>query len=117
MFKYDLVDKLLYLINFSFFFILSFSVTTCSGDQFRCLDGICLNIDKRCNGIADCRNGEDENQCGKLICFPSLFETCIYSINLFLHLESARAEYINEIFLTIQISTESVLFNSVISVF
>ncbi|KYQ47144.1 Low-density lipoprotein receptor-related protein 1B, partial [Trachymyrmex zeteki] len=45
-------------------FILSFSVTTCSGDQFRCLDGICLSIDKRCNGIANCRNGEDENQCG-----------------------------------------------------
>lgn len=56
--------------NFSFLFT-SFSVTTCSGDQFRCLDGICLSIDKRCNGIADCRNGEDESQCGKLICFPS----------------------------------------------
>ncbi|XP_054009839.1 basement membrane-specific heparan sulfate proteoglycan core protein-like isoform X3 [Hylaeus anthracinus] len=40
------------------------SVTTCSGDQFRCLDGTCLSIDKRCNQVIDCRNGEDENQCG-----------------------------------------------------
>ncbi|XP_035741557.1 basement membrane-specific heparan sulfate proteoglycan core protein-like isoform X31 [Vespa mandarinia] len=39
------------------------TVTTCSSDQFRCIDGICLSIDKRCNGVADCRNGEDENQC------------------------------------------------------
>lgn len=61
--------------------ISSFSVTTCSGDQFRCLDGICLSIDKRCNGIADCRNGEDENQCGKLIYFiPSLKRVLARSI-------------------------------------
>ena len=51
----------------SFFFFLSFlpPVTTCSGDQFRCLDGTCISIDKRCNQNIDCRNGEDEKQCGE----------------------------------------------------
>lgn len=58
-------------------------MTTCSGDQFRCLDGICLSIDKRCNGIPDCRNGEDEHQCGKLTRFFPLFETYIYSIEFY----------------------------------
>lgn len=58
-----------------------FLVTTCSGDQFRCLDGLCLSIDKRCNGISDCRNGEDEHQCGKLTRFFLLFKTYTYSID------------------------------------
>lgn len=63
--------------------MLLFSVTTCSGDQFRCIDGICLSIDKRCNGIPDCRNGEDEHQCGKLTRFFPLFEAYIYLIEFY----------------------------------
>lgn len=42
-----------------------FLVTTCTSDEFRCQDGTCLGIEKRCDGHNDCRNGEDEIQCGK----------------------------------------------------
>ena len=38
----------------------------CSFDQLRCADGQCLNINKRCDGISDCINGQDEVGCGTL---------------------------------------------------
>ncbi|KAJ8666823.1 hypothetical protein QAD02_008485, partial [Eretmocerus hayati] len=37
--------------------------STCSPDEYRCLEGICISIDKRCNGQPDCRNGDDEESC------------------------------------------------------
>ena len=50
--------------NKAFLFI---TVTTCSIDEFRCLEGMCISIDKRCNGYPDCRNGDDEESCGKYL--------------------------------------------------
>ncbi|OXU30955.1 hypothetical protein TSAR_001301 [Trichomalopsis sarcophagae] len=41
-------------------------VTTCSSNEYRCLEGICISIDKRCNGYADCRNGDDEDSCAMM---------------------------------------------------
>lgn len=97
MYHHVVHNKLLYFINFLSSFV-SFSVTTCSGDQFRCLDGICLSIDKRCNGIADCRNGEDESQCGKLICFLPLSLKYVLARSILETSWERETEYINEIF-------------------
>lgn len=94
---------------FLYDFILLFSVTTCSGDQFRCLDGICLSIDKRCNGIPDCRNGEDEHQCGKLTRFFPLFKTYTYSIEFCI--VKTQIDYTNAISM-IRSLRESKLFDS-----
>lgn len=85
-----------------------FLVTTCSGDQFRCLDGICLSIDKRCNGIPDCRNGEDEHQCGKLTRFFLLFETYTYSIDS----HTVRTQMYLRYFKDADFKRESKLFDS-----
>jgi hypothetical protein len=37
----------------------------CREDQFRCNDGVCLNINQRCNFIQECVTGEDEKGCSK----------------------------------------------------
>nr|XP_042896680.1 basement membrane-specific heparan sulfate proteoglycan core protein [Parasteatoda tepidariorum] len=36
----------------------------CRRDQYRCSDGMCLNIAQRCDGNVDCPGGEDESGCG-----------------------------------------------------
>lgn len=36
----------------------------CTPDQFRCNNGHCLNLAKRCDGVSDCVHGEDEELCG-----------------------------------------------------
>ncbi|GFS51261.1 basement membrane-specific heparan sulfate proteoglycan core protein [Trichonephila inaurata madagascariensis] len=38
--------------------------TQCRFDQYRCSDGMCLNIAQRCDGNIDCSGGEDEAGCG-----------------------------------------------------
>ncbi|CAL1298850.1 unnamed protein product [Larinioides sclopetarius] len=38
--------------------------TQCRFDQYRCSDGMCLNIAQRCDGNIDCSGGEDESGCG-----------------------------------------------------
>ncbi|XP_054720927.1 basement membrane-specific heparan sulfate proteoglycan core protein-like [Uloborus diversus] len=38
--------------------------TLCRFDQYRCSDGMCLNIAQRCDGNLDCPGGEDESGCG-----------------------------------------------------
>lgn len=40
--------------------------TQCRFDQYRCSDGMCLNIARRCDGNLDCPTGEDEAGCGKV---------------------------------------------------
>ncbi|XP_035226040.1 basement membrane-specific heparan sulfate proteoglycan core protein-like isoform X3 [Stegodyphus dumicola] len=43
----------------------------CRFDQYRCSDGMCLNIAQRCDGNKDCTGGEDEAGCG--ICADDQF--------------------------------------------
>ena len=45
---------------------LNLSIDVCKDDQFNCNDGICIHIDKRCDGTNDCDDDSDENYC-KLI--------------------------------------------------
>lgn len=37
--------------------------TNCKQDEFQCSDGICVSGYKRCNGINDCSDQSDENNC------------------------------------------------------
>ncbi|KAH9383798.1 hypothetical protein HPB48_025568 [Haemaphysalis longicornis] len=37
---------------------------TCGYNQFRCPDGTCLNVRRRCDGKADCIDMSDESNCG-----------------------------------------------------
>jgi len=45
----------------------------CSDEEFQCLHdrkAACLSNERRCNGMWDCDNGEDEVDCPILRCFP-----------------------------------------------
>ncbi len=42
------------------------SRTSCeTSGRFYCDDGLCIERSLRCDGIADCRNGTDELNCGE----------------------------------------------------
>jgi hypothetical protein len=34
---------------------------TCDG--FQCFDGTCIDNDRHCDGVPDCPNGDDEDDC------------------------------------------------------
>lgn len=36
----------------------------CPNNGFICDDGSCIRNDKKCDGVEDCRNSEDEQNCG-----------------------------------------------------
>ena len=36
--------------------------------EFSCEgEGNCVNIDKKCDGYPDCKDGSDENDCGRIV--------------------------------------------------
>lgn len=53
---------------------LSFFAATCGAGQFPCvLSEQCIDFDKRCNGVKECKDGTDEQHCDgnffALLCF------------------------------------------------
>ena len=51
---------------------------TCNPEsEFRCIDGIsCIELYRRCDSLADCADGSDEEGCGEW----QLASTCMYRI-------------------------------------
>lgn len=47
--------------------------TGCASDQFRCRDGNCVSQDDVCNGIRQCMDGSDEENCDILQCQHNQF--------------------------------------------
>lgn len=43
------------------------SMTTCDQSQFNCMNGFCLLMNKRCDGVLDCMDGSDEIKCTKIL--------------------------------------------------
>ena len=40
-----------------------FSLTACQETQFTCGDGLCIELEERCNGVPDCKDKTDEVSC------------------------------------------------------
>ena len=55
-------DKLLYS---------KLSLSTCSDDEFTCNDGVCINMENRCDGRSHCDDQSDEIDCKILVMNPS----------------------------------------------
>ncbi|KRF94150.1 uncharacterized protein Dmoj_GI15893, isoform C [Drosophila mojavensis] len=47
--------------------------SSCASDQFRCRDGNCVSQDDVCNGIRQCMDGSDEENCDILQCQHNQF--------------------------------------------
>lgn len=51
-------------VNFIIIFsVLALSVRDCEDDEYTCSDGECIRRDRRCDGLTDCQNKEDEYRC------------------------------------------------------
>lgn len=40
----------------------------CLSEDFKCGSGLCIPVDKKCDGYLDCRDHSDEDQCKGLAC-------------------------------------------------
>ena len=43
-------------------------LTECTIGQFRCNNNECIDSSRKCNGVKDCVDGSDEQECGKTLC-------------------------------------------------
>ena len=40
---------------------------SCRVDQYQCTDTECIDSIRKCNGVDDCVDGSDEQDCGKIL--------------------------------------------------
>ena len=50
---------------------LQLALSSCSGDQFTCSDGVCIDILARCDNINTCRDKSDEADCARVKIDPT----------------------------------------------
>merc|ERR1719187_1228116 len=43
------------------------ALTTCTREQFTCADGLCVDMEQRCDGRTNCADKSDEVECKKVI--------------------------------------------------
>jgi hypothetical protein len=55
------LDWIWVLSNENTYYLYPIEPSMCDTDEFQCNDGICLDLDQKCDGYPDCRNGEDES--------------------------------------------------------
>ena len=48
-------------------YVTELKMSGCQKKEFTCNDGQCVNMDQRCNQLADCRDESDENDCNVLV--------------------------------------------------
>ena len=58
------------------------SFSFCSDDEFTCAEGHCVDLDLRCDGRSDCKDGSDEQESSHrfMIACPTL--QCLYVLGM-----------------------------------
>ena len=78
------------------------TLTPCSDDEFSCDNGICIPMNKRCNGKLECKDGSDEDNCD-LVVFNNGYNKYLvpmdsnskFTVSVYLYI--LEISYINEI--------------------
>ena len=96
---------------------------SCGNDEYLCPERWCIPMTWRCNGIAECANGEDEKLCGKslslfLCSFVPLLKFLLYSLHfhywmvlcVIKSLRIIRLSMCTDIFLTLYVHVSWFLF-------
>lgn len=60
----------------------------CRTDQFQCHNKRCIPGTQQCNGVKDCTDGSDEENC------PSMKLSSVFFKNLFCNIDSKRAYFV-----------------------
>ena len=73
---------------------MSLTVSTCSQEQFTCDNGLCIDIYKVCDYVADCLDSTDEGKCNSTESRPSYYDSAQSGVDL---LDVGVVIYLNDI--------------------
>lgn len=93
--------------------IMQLKLTSCSGDQFTCDDGTCIELRKRCDNVFHCKDNSDEKSCNLLEMDDSTYRNILPPISEHGRTELSVAVNIKSID---SIDEQAMTFNSKLSV-